>query len=82
MRFALGVMLLLLVGTAQAALLSRMGDEAVYDTVRNITWLADANAGAGSIYDTGSSATTSLGSSEMARAIPIRCRWPPENSCG
>jgi hypothetical protein len=50
-------MLLLLVGTAQAALLSRLGGESVYDTVRNITWLADANAGAGSIYDTGSSAT-------------------------
>ena len=32
--------------------------------------------------DTGSSATSSLGSSAIARATPIRWRWPPENSCG
>ena len=32
--------------------------------------------------ETGSSATISFGFSAIARAIPIRCRWPPENSCG
>jgi hypothetical protein len=31
--------------------------EAYYDTVLDITWLADANAGAGSIYDNGSNTT-------------------------
>ena len=31
---------------------------------------------------TGSSATINLGSSASARAIPMRCRCPPENSCG
>jgi hypothetical protein len=32
--------------------------------------------------DTGSSATISFGLTARARAIPIRWRWPPENSCG
>ena len=32
--------------------------------------------------ETGSSAMISFGCSPSARAIPIRCRWPPENSCG
>ena len=32
--------------------------------------------------DTGSSAITSSGRKINARAIPIRCLWPPENSCG
>jgi hypothetical protein len=27
-------------------------------------------------------AEDSFGSSASARAMPIRCRWPPENSCG
>ena len=27
-------------------------------------------------------ATISLGSTAMARAMPMRCRWPPLNSCG
>ena len=31
--------------------------------------------------DTGSSATTNEGRRASARAIPIRCRWPPLNSC-
>jgi len=30
----------------------------------------------------GSSQTMKEGSTARARAIPIRCRWPPENSCG
>ena len=32
--------------------------------------------------DTGSSQTISLGCEASARAMPIRWRWPPENSCG
>ena len=32
--------------------------------------------------ETGSSATISSGPSTSARAMPMRCRWPPENSCG
>ena len=27
-------------------------------------------------------ATMNFGSSARARAMPMRCRWPPENSCG
>ena len=30
----------------------------------------------------GSSATTKRGEQAMARAMPMRCRCPPENSCG
>ncbi len=32
--------------------------------------------------DTGSSQTTNSGFSARARAMQIRWRWPPENSCG
>src|SRR6185295_15738377 len=32
--------------------------------------------------ETGSSATISLGLTARARAMPMRWRWPPENSCG
>ena len=32
--------------------------------------------------DTGSSHTTSFGLSASARAMPMRWRWPPENSAG
>ncbi|CAM5694161.1 hypothetical protein SGLAM104S_05163 [Streptomyces glaucescens] len=32
--------------------------------------------------ETGSSATISFGSRASARATPMRCRCPPENSCG
>ena len=32
--------------------------------------------------ETGSSAITSLGRAAIARAMPMRWRWPPENSCG
>ena len=32
--------------------------------------------------ETGSSQMTSFGCSARALAIPIRCRWPPENSFG
>ncbi|MHB8741525.1 MAG: hypothetical protein ACYC9L_00215 [Sulfuricaulis sp.] len=37
---------------SNAALVSRLGGLAYYDTVLNITWLADANAAVGSTYDT------------------------------
>ena len=32
--------------------------------------------------ETGSSQTMSSGSTASARAMPMRWRWPPENSCG
>src|SRR5439155_1103042 len=32
--------------------------------------------------DTGSSAMINLGSTASARAMAMRWRWPPENSCG
>lgn len=35
----------------------RLGGKAVYDTDLDITWLADANAGAGSKFDNGDSTT-------------------------
>lgn len=58
-----------LTGTAQAALQGRdlngsAGSfEAYYDTDLDITWLADANYGAGSIYDNGSIPGDSTGGS-------------------
>jgi len=52
-----GLMALGLATTAQASLISRLGGAAVYDTDLNITWLADANAGAGSTFDNGHSNT-------------------------
>ncbi len=41
--------------SVDAALLSRLGGLAVYDTDLDITWLADANAAAGTIFDDGAS---------------------------
>ena len=41
-------------GLAQAGLESRAGGTMVYDNVLNITWLANANQGAGSSFDDGS----------------------------
>lgn len=41
---------LLLVGSAQAALESRLGGQAVYDTDLDITWLADANLAASNSF--------------------------------
>lgn len=38
---------------AHAALVARLDGAAVYDTDMNITWLADANAAAGSAFDDG-----------------------------
>jgi hypothetical protein len=41
-----GLLLLAVTGSADAALLSRLGGQAVYDTDRDITWIADANLAA------------------------------------
>lgn len=43
--------------TANAALISRLSGAAYYDTVSDLTWLTDANAAAGTIYDDGASST-------------------------
>lgn len=51
------ILFTLLASTANAALLSRLSGQAYYDDVLDITWLADANAGAGTIYDDGSNTT-------------------------
>src|SRR3989344_3407437 len=45
--------------------------EAYYDTALNITWLANANAGAGSIYDNGTSTTDGRMTWANARAWAI-----------
>jgi len=42
-----------MVTSVEAMLITRLGGLAVYDTDLDITWLADANAGAGSVYDDG-----------------------------
>ncbi len=34
------------------------------------------------VASTSGSATTRRGFKANARAMPMRCRWPPENSCG
>ena len=44
--------------------------------LRICAWIDTSSA------DTGSSATISDGLSAIARATPMRWRWPPENSCG
>ncbi len=41
----------LLVSTANAALVSRLGGQAYYDNTLNITWLADANANGAMTWD-------------------------------
>jgi PEP-CTERM motif len=45
---------------AQAALSSRLGGLAVYDSDRNLTWLANANAIAGTAFDDGFSTSDGL----------------------
>ncbi len=49
--------LTLAAASVDAALLSRLGGLAVYDTDLDITWLADSNAGAGSAFDDGTGNT-------------------------
>lgn len=46
-----GILSIGLVSTANATLESRLGGKAYYDTELNITWLADANAGKGTVFD-------------------------------
>lgn len=55
-----GVFLFGFVSAANAALVSTLGGLAVYDTDRDISWLANANAGAGSSFDDGVSTTDGL----------------------
>lgn len=55
-----GIFSLGLVSTAHATLESRLGGLAYYDTDLDITWLADANAGAGSSFDDGFATTDGL----------------------
>jgi hypothetical protein len=43
MRHSIAVLLLFTMGSANAALVARAGGNAFYDTVLDITWLADAN---------------------------------------
>ena len=43
-----------MLNSANAMLVSRLSGQAYYDTALDITWLADANAGAGSKFDDGS----------------------------
>ena len=53
-KLLLSASILLLVSVqVDAALISRLGGLAYYDDVADLTWLADANAGAGSTYDDG-----------------------------
>ena len=47
-------------------------------TIRFSTWACTDTSSA----ETASSATMNSGSTASARAIPIRCRWPPLNWCG
>jgi len=54
---SMGLIALSIVGSANAALLSRLSGQAYYDDVANITWLTNANAGAGSTFDNGFSGT-------------------------
>jgi uncharacterized protein DUF1566/PEP-CTERM motif-containing protein len=50
------IVLICTIGTTQAALFDR-GSGLIYDDALNITWLQNANLGAGSAFDDGSSST-------------------------
>jgi len=54
------ILVLGLWGQAHALLLSRLGGAAVYDDDLDVTWLADANAGAGSSFVNGFSTIVRL----------------------
>jgi hypothetical protein len=49
-----------LLGTTGEATLIDRGNGMIYDVARNVTWLSNANAGAGTTYDNGLSATDGL----------------------
>ena len=48
----------------------------VLSRLRTCAWIETSRA------ETGSSQTMNSGSTASARAMPMRWRWPPENSCG
>jgi len=50
MKMILGVLLFFVFVSADAALISRLGDQAVYDTDLDITWLTDANLAASNTF--------------------------------
>ncbi len=52
-----GIIAILLTTSANAALELRLGGKAVYDTERNITWLADPSAASPNAFDNGISST-------------------------
>mgnify|MGYP000898402548 CR=1 FL=1 len=56
-KIILSAALVISSATANATLEPRLNGNAYYDTDLNITWLADANAGRGSIFDDGLSDT-------------------------
>lgn len=51
-RIILSLALVVVTSTANSALIERLGGLAYYDDVADLTWLADANAGAGTVYNT------------------------------
>jgi len=58
--FCLGMLTLGHIASSDAALISRLGGQAVYDTDRDITWLSNANAAAGSAFDDGHNSSDGL----------------------
>ncbi len=58
--FGIGLVILVWIGSVNADLLPRLGGVAVYDTDRDITWLADPLAGAGSTFDDGADPSDGL----------------------
>lgn len=65
---AAAVPLVFAAGFAQAELIDR-GGGLIYDTTLNVTWLQNANPGAGSIYDNGWNPTDGRMSFENARSF-------------
>ena len=59
-KITLGASILLLVSVQVNATLIDRGGGLIYDDVLNITWLQDANLGAGSSFDDGGSTTDGL----------------------
>ena len=55
---------------------SRSSSWSASSRLMTCAWIETSSA------ETGSSSMISFGSRASARAIPIRWRWPPENSCG
>lgn len=71
MRFwesVIGVAVITASSCANAALIERLGGLAYYDDVADLTWLADASAGAGSIFDNGNNTSDGAMTWENANA--------------